>query len=275
MKPEKKSLSQDSKKSVNDHVQNQMSNINNLNPCEKAQENDLIMEKKTEKIFSDELYKAMADLEVTSYKEALEVFKTSHLDETPIHREIFFWSFVALYFLNASVLTKNEDCRKEQEHNFWSTLWRVPQIYRTKVLMPVRDYANNVNFEISKTFQDEYMKGSFMACCSHVIESDNEEKVRIVFYEYYPSFSNLLTDINDVKTACEIWDIDLDSICIEESPEFPGYEVSVKKGTKLWDFYSKSPVMDLRQMDDMEDYLNGRNVLIAPTALMEKIFSLV
>lgn len=275
MKTEKKSLSQDSKKSVNDHAQNQMSNINNLKPCEKAQENDLIMEKKTEKIFSDELYEAMAYLEENGFGWNLREFETFLLDETPISLEIFFWTSVAMFFLTLVNCAKNENCRKEQEHNFWSTLWRVPPIYRTKVLMPVRSYANNVNFEISKTFQDEYMKGSFMACCSHVIESDNEEKVRIVFYEYYPSFSNLLTDINDVKTACEIWDIDLDSICIEESPEFPGYEVSVKKGTKLWDFYSKSPVMDLRQMDDMEDYLNGRNVLIAPIALMEKLFSLV
>ena len=232
------SLSQDSKKSVNDHAQNLIP-INHLNPCEKAQENDLIMEKKTEKIFSDELYKAMAGLEVASYEEALEAFKTYHLDETPIRREIFFWNSVAIFFLNASVHAKNEDCRKVQECNFWLTLACVPRIYRACVLAHVKFNANEClgkcDLGMSETDREEYLKGSFLVDSFRIMAFDNEEIIVIRFSKDNRSNGNLLTDINDIKTACEIWGVDLDSICIEESPKLRGYNVSVKKGTELWD----------------------------------------
>ena len=211
------------------------------------------MEKKTEKIFSDELYKAMADLEVTSYKAALEAFKTSHLDETPTFREIFFWSSVALYFLDASVHIKNEDCRKEQKCNFWNTLVRIPRIYRARVLTLVEDSAKaclgKCDLGMSETDREEYLKGSFIVSPLRVMAFDNEEKIELCFSK--DSFGNFLTDINDVKTACEIWNIDLDSICIEEYPKFPGYEVSVKKGTELWDFYhSNCPLFKVSRFHD-------------------------
>lgn len=246
------SLSQDSKKSVNDHAQNLIP-INHLNPCEKAQDNDSIMEKKTEKIFSDELYKAMADLEVASYEVPLEAFKTSHLDETPTFREIFFWSFVALYFLDASVHIKNEDSRKEQKCNFWNTLVRIPRIYRARVLALVENSVKaclgKYDLGMSETAREEYIKGSFIVSPLRVMAFDNEEKIELYFS--IGSFGNFLIGINDVKTACEIWDIDLDSICIEESPKLPGYEVSVKKGTELWDFYhSNCPLFKVSRFRD-------------------------
>ena len=253
MKTEKKSLSQDSKKSVNNHAQNLIS-INNLNPCEKAQVNELIMNN-DEKVFSKNMYEAIEWLKGNELEWTLELFE-NHRDEVTDYDESFFWYSVLARFIY-EFSCDHIDWTPHDAYDFIVIfLERVPVIYRERVLHSVEKAAEefSIDLGITDAYKTAYLAGIHYKLIYHKFVNPWTGETCTLYIEFIKDdgvSKTSVTDINEIKDACAICGIDLNSVFFVFS------KCLIKKGTDAWNFgervFSDPPVSRFRDIEATEN----------------------